>query len=125
MALLEGRKQHSPCPARHDGKSGNCPVSFAMTLIGGKWKCIVLYHISHGAMRFGALRRAIPEITQRMLTLALRELEADGLVFRDVRQVVPPHVEYSLTSLGEEVRPVLNSLQALGLSFSGRVLHKK
>ncbi|HHG90210.1 MAG TPA: hypothetical protein ENJ90_07015 [Devosia sp.] len=68
-------------------------------------------------MRFGALRRAIPEVTRCML--ALRELEADGLVFRDVRQVVPPHVEYSLARLGEEVRPVLNSLQALACLFQG------
>jgi DNA-binding HxlR family transcriptional regulator len=102
-----------PC----DGTTAICPVSFAMSLIGGKWKCIILYHICDGPMRFGALRRSMPSITQRMLTLALRELEADGLVNRDVRQVVPPHVEYSLTALGEELKPVLASLQEWGLSY--------
>jgi len=93
-----------------------CPVSYAMSLIGGKWKCVILYQLVNGPKRFGELRRAVPQITQRMLTLALRELEADGLVNRDVHQVVPPHVEYSLTIVGNDLRPVLSSLSEWGTS---------
>ena len=93
-----------------------CPVSHAMSLIGGKWKCIILYHLVDGPRRFGELRRAVPQITQRMLTLALREMEADGLVNRDVHQVVPPHVEYSLTIVGVDLYPVLSSLSQWGSS---------
>ncbi len=93
-----------------------CPVSYAMSLIGGKWKCIILYHLVINPRRFGELRRAIPQITQRMLTLALRELEMDGLVNRQVHQVVPPHVEYSLTVTGNNLLPVLTSLSDWGSS---------
>lgn len=91
-----------------------CPLSYAMSLIGGKWKTIVLHHLGNGALRFGALRRAMPKTTQRMLTLTLRELEADGLVHRKVFEVVPPHVEYSLTFLGKELAPVMDSLTVWG-----------
>lgn len=95
-----------------------CPVAFTMSLIGGKWKCIVLHYLMDEPKRFGVLRRAIPNITQRMLTLTLRELEADGLVNRKVFEVVPPHVEYSLTNLGAELQPVMNSLSSWGAFYA-------
>ena len=91
-----------------------CPLSFAMSLIGGKWKCIALYHLGEGPLRFGELRRRMPNTTQRMLTLTLRELEADGIVNRKVFNVVPPHVEYSLTEQGRALAPVMESLSAWG-----------
>lgn len=94
-----------------------CPVSFAMSLIGGKWKCIVLFHLAGEPKRFGVLRRSIPDITQRMLTLTLRELEADGLINRKVFEVVPPHVEYSLTAQGNELEPVMKSLANWGMQY--------
>lgn len=94
-----------------------CPVSFAMSLIGGKWKCIVLFHLVDEPKRFGVLRRSIPDITQRMLTLTLRELEADGLINRKVFEVVPPHVEYSLTAQGKELEPVMKSLANWGMQY--------
>lgn len=87
-----------------------CPVVYAVSKLGGKWKMIVVYNLINGPMRFGELRRAIPDITQRMLTLTLRELEQDGIVNRKVFEVVPPHVEYSLTAVGQDLETVMNSL---------------
>ncbi|MFT6658862.1 MAG: DNA-binding HxlR family transcriptional regulator [Maritalea sp.] len=95
-------------------RSQLCPVVFAIGQLGGKWKLIVLHHLVDGPMRFGELRRAIPEITQRMLTLTLRELEEDRIVNRKVFEVVPPHVEYSMTDLGEQLAPVMDSLRDWG-----------
>lgn len=91
-----------------------CPLSFSMSLIGGKWKCIAIHHLGDGPLRFGALKRCMPNTTQRMLTLTLRELEADGIVHRKVFNVVPPHVEYSLTDLGKALAPVMESLATWG-----------
>ena len=70
-------------------------------VIGGKWKGVILYHLLDGTKRFNELKRLKPNITQRMLTLHLRELEADGIIHREVHREVPPKVEYSLTELGE------------------------
>lgn len=95
-------------------KSELCPVVYAISHLGGKWKLIVLHQLMEQPMRFGELRRAIPEITQRMLTLTLRELEEDGIVNRKVFEVVPPHVEYSLTELGTQLEPVMDSLRSWG-----------
>lgn len=94
-----------------------CPVSFAMSLIGGKWKTIVLHHLMNEPKRFGVLRREMSNITQRMLTLTLRELEADGLVNRKVFEVVPPHVEYSVTVIGKQLQPVMASLATWGSTY--------
>lgn len=104
-------------PKRDPFCDPTCPVSFAMSLIGGKWKTIVLHHLMEEAKRFGVLRRGIPDITQRMLTLTLRELEADGLVNRKVFEVVPPHVEYSLTDIGKQLQPVMASLACWGSTY--------
>ncbi len=97
-----------------EDRSQLCPALFAIGQLGGKWKLIVLHSLVEGPLRFGALRRAIPDITQRMLTLTLRELEEDGIVNRKVFEVVPPHVEYSLTELGEQLQPVMDSLRDWG-----------
>lgn len=93
-----------------------CPVVYAVSKLGGKWKLIVVHNLIEGPLRFGELRRAIPEITQRMLTLTLRELEEDGIVNREVFQVVPPHVEYSLTEVGQGLDVVMDSLGNWGRS---------
>ncbi|MGJ8529474.1 winged helix-turn-helix transcriptional regulator [Maritalea sp.] len=97
----------------HD-RSELCPVVFAISNLGGKWKLIITHSLIDGPLRFGELRRAIPNVTQRMLTLTLRELEADGIVHRKVFEVVPPHVEYSLTELGLKLEPVMDSLRDWG-----------
>ncbi len=91
-------------------RSQLCPVVYAVSKLGGKWKLIVVHNLIDGPLRFGELRRAIPDITQRMLTLTLRELEEDGIVNRHVFEVVPPHVEYSLTEVGQGLESVMSSL---------------
>lgn len=91
-----------------------CTVEAAMAVVGGKWKMAILNQLFEGTRRFGELNRAMPGITQRMLTRQLRELEADGLVHRTVYPEVPPKVEYSVTELGRTLRPITEQLQAWG-----------
>ena len=85
----------------------SCPAEAMVEVIGGKWKGVILYHLLDGTKRFNELKRLKPNITQRMLTLQLRELEADGIIHREVYREVPPKVEYSLTELGESLRPMI------------------
>jgi DNA-binding HxlR family transcriptional regulator len=91
-----------------------CAVEATMDVIGGKWKSVIIYHLLTGTKRFGELRRLLPDITQRMLTLHLRALEQDGIVHREVYSEVPPRVEYSLTEFGETLLPVLRIIEAWG-----------
>ncbi len=85
-----------------------------LALIGGKWKGVVLWRLLQGTLRFNEIRRRLPNITQRMLTNQLRELEADGLVTRTVYAEVPPKVEYSLSERGRSLEPVILALKAWG-----------
>lgn len=94
--------------------SPGCSVEATITLINGKWKCVILCHLLEGTHRFNQLRRRIPEATQRVLTAQLRELETDGLVKRTIYAEVPPRVEYQLTNLGLSLEGVLKSLGAWG-----------
>lgn len=91
-----------------------CPVAATLAVIGGKWKPSILYLLHRGATRFNALQRALPGITQRMLTLQLRALERDGIVRRTVTPTVPPQVEYALTESGRTLGPVFDALGAWG-----------
>jgi DNA-binding HxlR family transcriptional regulator len=93
-----------------------CPVTFTMEKIGGRWKPVILYHLQAGPLRYGQLKKSIPDITEKMLVQHLRELEADQLVYRDIKPVVPPHVEYSLTVTGKSLGPILNALASWGLN---------
>ena len=95
----------------------DCPMEQVLQLIGGKWKVIILHHLSDGTKRFNALRRLLPGITQRMLTRQLRELEADAIIARKVYAQVPPKVEYSLTELGSSLQPVLDAIQQWGVTY--------
>lgn len=89
------------------GKGSGCPIEALMDTVGGKWKPVILYHLLGGTRRFGELKRLVPGVSQRMLTQHLRELEADGIIHREVYKEVPPKVEYSLTELGRTLEPVL------------------
>ncbi len=92
-----------------------CHFELTLQLIGGKWKLLVIYFLSlQKVIRFGQLRRTLPEISERMLVRQLRELEDDGLVSRTVYGTVPPRVDYALTPLGESLVPIMESLKAWG-----------
>ena len=91
-----------------------CPVAATLQVIGGKWVPLILFQLKDGPRRFNALRRLIPGITQRMLTLQLRGLEQDGVVARKVFETVPPHVEYSLTPSGQTLAPIIEAMEEWG-----------
>ena len=92
-----------------------CPVESTLCYLDGKWKGVILYHLlNEGTLRFNALRRHIPSVTQRMLTKQLRELEDAGLISRTVFPVVPPRVDYTLTALGQSMEPVISALKSWG-----------
>jgi DNA-binding HxlR family transcriptional regulator len=88
----------------------DCPLADLIDLIGGRWKVLALWRLLDGPKRFTELKRLLPGVTQKMLTQQLRQLEAAGLVRREVFPQVPPKVEYSLTTTGEELRSLLSSL---------------
>ena len=92
----------------------SCPVTYCLSMIGGKWKPVILYCIANGVDRFGAMQRAVPGITKQMLTKQLRELEADQLVTRTVYAEVPPRVDYALTPKGESVLPIITQMEEWG-----------
>jgi DNA-binding HxlR family transcriptional regulator len=95
-----------------------CPVTTALSVIGGKWKVIILWHLKEGGVkRFGELQRLVSGISQKMLTQELRDLEESGLVSRKVYPVVPPKVEYSLTETGWSLKPVLEKLCEWGSEY--------
>lgn len=107
------------CPLKHvGGKEYYCHVELTLQVIGGKWKPIILYRLAEEqVMRFSELKRTMPNITQKMLTQQLREMEADGMVHREVYPQVPPKVEYSLTEIGKSVVPVLKGLCQWGEAY--------
>ncbi len=87
-----------------------CPMQLTMEVLGGKWKLLILWQLQQGTKRYGELRSSIEDITHKMLTQQLRELESDGIVHREVFHVVPPKVEYSLTETGNRLLPVFASM---------------
>ena len=99
-----------------------CAVEATLDLIDGKWKGVILFHLQAGTQRFGELRRRMPGITQRMLTKQLRALEDDNLVIRKVYAEVPPRVEYTLSEIGESLRPVIDTLEGVGREPPGKAI---
>ena len=94
-----------------------CGVAVTLNLIGGKWKGVILWHLSLKTLRFSQLKRRLSGVTQKMLTQQLRELERDGLVHREVFAEVPPRVEYSMTDLGRTLQPILQLMCNWGREF--------
>jgi DNA-binding HxlR family transcriptional regulator len=94
------------------------PVEVTLAIMGGKWKPLIIFALLSGTKRFSELRRTLPQATQQMLTMQLRELEQAGIVHRQVYAQVPPKVEYSLTDLGQSLEPVLRQMCRWGEEYS-------
>jgi DNA-binding HxlR family transcriptional regulator len=95
-------------------KKYNIPVEATLEIIGGKWKCVILCHLTHGKKRTSELKRLMPSVTQKMLTQQLRELEADGVINRIIHHQIPPKVDYELSEYGWSLQHILDSLCAWG-----------
>jgi len=109
--LEEFRLKKTNCP-----NPDACPVSTTVNIIGGKWKGLIIYHLIK-TRRFNELRRLMPDVTQRMLTLQLRELEKDDIINRKVYHQVLPKVEYSLTEVGETLKPIIMMMRKWGEDY--------
>lgn len=94
-----------------------CPVETTLDLIGGKYKALIIWHLTDRKLRFSELRRLITSATPKMLTQQLRELEAQALVHREVYPVIPPKVEYSLTETGKSLMPILTAMRDWGADY--------
>ena len=98
-----------------------CPVETTLTLIGDKWKVLILRDLMPGPKRFGELKKSIGTVSQNVLTAQLRDMEANGLVHREVYAEVPPRVEYSLTELGQSLKPILDVMWNWGEDYKNNV----
>ena len=98
-------------------KADNCPVSATLDLIGGKYKALILWHLSEKKLRFSELRNRVSNATPKMLTQQLRELEMQQLIHREVFPVIPPKVEYSLTETGRSLLPILVAMRDWGAGY--------
>jgi len=95
----------------------NCPVDITISIIGGKYKSLILWHLLDNTLRFGELKKLISTATPKMLTQQLRELENDKLIIRTVYPVVPPKVEYSMSDLGRSIKPILVAMYDWGAAY--------
>ncbi|MCX7594363.1 MAG: helix-turn-helix transcriptional regulator [Fischerella sp.] len=102
-----------------------CEVETTLKVIGGRWKVLIIRELMFGVKRFGELQRALPGITQKMLTQQLREMEEDGIIHRQVYAQIPPKVEYSLTPLGESLKPILYAMHDWAVQHFGEINHQK
>ena len=98
-------------------KKFDCPIEAVISLVGGKYKAIILWHLINKTLRFNELQKLVPAATPKMLTQQLRELENDRLVVRTVYPVVPPKTEYSLSEFGKSMIPILDSMCAWGRNY--------
>ena len=105
---------------KDDDRYYGCALEAALNVIGSKWKGAILYHLLSGTKRFNELRRLIPSVTQRVLTLQLRELEKNEIIIRKIYPQVPPKVEYSLTDSGKKLKPILLSLREWGNEITNK-----
>lgn len=102
------------------GETFHCAMDITNRYVGGKWKTVVLWYLRNKTMRFGELKKQIPEITEKMLSLQLKSLEEDGLVKRKVYAEIPLRVEYSLTDFGKTIIPVLEAIAKWGRELGDR-----
>ena len=95
----------------------SCPMDITINILSGKWKLSILWHLTQGIVRFNELQRLLTNITQKTLTMQLRELETAGIIYRKVYPEVPPKVEYGLTKVGESIKPILSSMCEWGKEY--------
>lgn len=105
------------CSLNYNGTTYKCSIALALSIIGGKWKPLILWHLKNKTLRFSELKRTLAPVTQKMLTQQLRELESDGLVHRHIYTQIPPKVEYSLTEEGRTVLPILEMISKWGADY--------
>lgn len=111
-----------------NGKEYHCAMDVTMNYIGGKWKTVVLWYLRKDKKRFSELRRLIPNITEKMLSLQLKDLESDGIVVRKMYAEVPPRVEYFLTDFGKSLIPMLEEIALWGRNLAkskGKMMDKE
>lgn len=102
-----------------------CPVATVIEIIGYKWRLLILQHLRTKTYRFNELLKALPGISQKVLTDNLRSLESNGLVSRKIYPEVPPHVEYSLTELGDSLNPMFESIRDWGKLYKDFIIHQE
>lgn len=110
--------QHKECHMQDNcAKYSICPMVLVQEMMSGKWKILILWYLSYRVLRFSDIKKRMPQITQKMLTLQLRSLEEDKLIYRTIFPVIPPKVEYGLTDLGKKLIPLLDSMHSFGIEF--------
>lgn len=120
MTSIKKAPSGNYAPARKSNPVGGCPLTAALAAIGGKWKLILLYWLAESPKHFADLRRAMPSISQKVLTQQLRELISDGIVQRHPKGEIPAPVEYSLTDYGRSVLPLLEGVRDWGRAHMER-----
>ena len=114
---MENIQTSSAAPAK---ELPACPVETTLTLISDKWKVLILRDLMPGTKRFGALKKSIGGVSQKVLTAQLRQMEESGLLTRTVYPEVPPRVEYTLTELGRSLKPILDAMQNWGEAYQAK-----
>lgn len=118
--LLCNKPLHSECHMREQCvKYDICPMVLVNNLFSGKWKILILWYLSYKVLRFSDIKKRLPNVTQKMLTMQLRSLEEDKLIYRKIYPEIPPKVEYGLTEVGKRIIPLLEMMH----SFGARYLH--
>ena len=98
-----------------------CPVETTLSLIGDKWKVLILRDLMDGTKRFGELKKSIGSVSQKVLTAQLHDMEENGLVNRTVYAEVPPRVEYSLTEIGHSLKPIIDAMMDWGMDYKAKM----
>lgn len=114
------RKESSSNSINQKNLNSFCATTYAISVLGGRWKLVILYKLEKRTMRFGELKEHIPDISDRMLTLHLQEMEKDGLITRTAYAEVPPRVEYSLTESARSLAPIWKQLEEWGVQHQSR-----
>lgn len=121
MATKTAAKPAAPVPPKLRDEFGHCPIRNVLNRIGDKWSLLIVHTLAEAPFRFGELRRAIPDISQRMLTQTLRDLQRDGLIERRVFPTVPPSVEYRLTTMGKSLLKPMQELVDWAAKYQSRI----